>query len=91
MLHVIMCHNNVIVLHNKKLVWKESDKQFTQASKVQKYNTCADVQSVVSEKQNITVFDVITFHINGRMITEVYPCIVFLYDNMLSYICILPC
>jgi len=36
-----------------------------------------DVQSVVSEKQNITVFDVITFHINGRMITKVYPCIIF--------------
>jgi hypothetical protein len=31
----------------------------------------------VFEKQNITVFDVITFHINGRMITEVYPCIIF--------------
>lgn len=31
----------------------------------------------VSEKQNITVFVVINFHINGRMITEVHPCIIF--------------
>jgi hypothetical protein len=41
-----MFHSNVIVLHNNKLGWKESDRQFTQASEVQQYNACADVQSV---------------------------------------------
>jgi len=31
----------------------------------------------VLEKEIKTVFDVITFHISGRMVTEVYPCIIF--------------
>jgi hypothetical protein len=40
----------------------------------------------VFEKENITVFDVITFHINGRMITEVYPCCVFFIQYVVLYL-----
>jgi hypothetical protein len=60
-------------------VWKESDKQFTEAVK------CSSIMHVlmckvwVFDKQNITVFDVITFHINCGVITEVYPCIIFFF------------
>jgi len=42
----------------------------------------------VLEKQNITVFNVITFRINGRMITEVYLCIsVFLFFLYMAMWC----
>ena len=63
-------------------MWKESDRQFAQAVKCNSIMNVLMCEVWVFEKQNIAVFDVITFHINGTVITEVYPCIIFFYTTI---------
>ena len=74
---------------------KESDRHFTSCSEINQSSAKTPMISVplckvrVFGKQNTAVFHVITLLVNGRMITEVYPCnISFLCENILSYICI---
>ena len=61
-------------------MWKGSDRQFAQAVKCNSIMHVLMCKVWVLGKQNVTIFNVITFRINGRMITEVYLCIsVFLF------------
>ena len=67
-----MFHNNVIMLHN---ITSWCGNKVTNSS--HRAVTCNSIMHVlmckvcVFEKENVTVFDVITFDINGRMIREV--------------------
>ena len=76
--NVIMFHNNVTVLHNiARWCGKKMTKSSHSAVKCNSILYVLMCKVWVFEKEIITVFDVITFHISGRMVTEVYPCVIF--------------